>query len=94
MLFGGRHVLRLDHGRGLFPGERPLIDRRGLTEGGERNVRLDHAAMTHHQPARVGGLADDREIQLPLAEDALGLFSEPGFSTISMRSWLSESIIS
>ena len=47
------------------------------------------------EAARVGGAADDGEIQLPFAEDALGQRPrEPGFSTISMRSWLSESIIS
>jgi hypothetical protein len=43
---------------------------------------------------RVGGLADDGEIEPPFAEDGFGLGLLPGRSTMSMRSWLSDSIIS
>ncbi len=43
---------------------------------------------------RIGGPAHDREIERPLAEHGLGLGLFRGSSTMSMRSWLSDSIIS
>jgi hypothetical protein len=42
----------------------------------------------------VGDGADHRKIELHFAEDRLGLALAAGLSTISMRSWLSDSIIS
>ena len=71
-----------------------LVAGRFVGERAERDV-ADHLAVElQHHVAGVGDLADHREVQLPLPEDRLGLGSRPGFSTISMRSWLSESIIS
>jgi hypothetical protein len=48
----------------------------------------------HERPVSVSA-ADDGEIELPLVEDRLAhIASRPGLRTMSMRSWLSESIIS
>ncbi len=70
----GWHLLRRDHRLRLLLGPRPLIDRRGMGKGRERNVGLDDAAMTHHEVPRVGGVADHREVELPFPEHALGGF--------------------
>ena len=73
----------------------PVVERSFVAELLDRQIGLDLAPMLDDEAQRVGGLADDREIEPPFAEDRLG-FLPPSRdrSTISMRSWLSESIIS
>ena len=48
---------------------RPVIERRLLGQGVERDVRLDPALVAHDDPARIRQAADDGEVQLPLLED-------------------------
>ena len=52
---------------------RPVIERRLVAELLDRQVGHDLALVPHHEAQRVGGLADDREVEAPLAEDRLGL---------------------
>jgi hypothetical protein len=60
----------------------------------DRQIGLHLALMLDDEAQRIGGVADDGEIQPPFGEDRLGLRLLVGWSTMSMRSWLSESIIS
>ena len=53
--------------------EGPIVDRRLVAEFLDRQIR-HHLAAVAHDEALVGrGLADDREIEPPFAEDRLGL---------------------
>ncbi len=92
---GLRNVARRPAAAGLLRlGPRPVIFRRLVAEILDRQIG-DFLALVQDAEAQiVGGVADDREIEPPFPEDRLGLASFSGRSTISMRSWLSDSIIS
>src|SRR5215467_12665021 len=68
---------RLDGGRIKFSlfaqfGKWPLIDRRFVTQFLDRQIGDDAAAVAHHEALAGSSLADDGEIESPLAEDCLG----------------------
>ena len=80
---------------GSFPcADGTVVERRIVGEGLVGNVGDEHAVMTDAQ-ARLGAdRADDDGVEAPLCEDARTSSSRPFSATSSMRSWLSESMIS
>ncbi len=78
------------------PCRRPgaVVFRRLVAELLDRQVRHFFALVQDAETQIVVGLAHDREIEAHLTKIALASSSFSGRSTISMRSWLSESIIS
>jgi hypothetical protein len=81
--------------RGLGRGDmRAVIERRVVGQRVERNV-ADHLAVEfQHHMAGVGHFADDGKSSSHFLKIASAIGSLPGWSTMSMRSWLSDSIIS
>jgi hypothetical protein len=89
-----RHVLAGKGSRHFRLHPWAVIFRRLVAQFLDRQVG-DFLALVQDAEAQVvGGLADDGEVEAPLVEDRLGFLSFSGRSTMSMRSWLSDSIIS
>ena len=51
---------------------RPIVERRLIAEFLDRQVDLGLAAVLDDEAQRIGGLADDREVEPPFHEDGLG----------------------
>ena len=93
---GGGRRRGVDSGAAARRLARALVERRVVDQRRRPACRPRPApCVLQHQAAGVGDAADDGEVQAPLVEDrARACSSRPGFSTISMRSWLSDSMIS
>ena len=61
----------------------PVVKRRFVGERGERDVGDGVALPLQHHAPGVGDMADDREIELPFAEDRLGKILAAGASAPS-----------
>ena len=73
----------------------PLVNRRLGDQRPDRDVGGGLAVHAQHQAAGLGDPADHREIELPFLEDPARLHPRcPARRIISMRSWLSLSMIS
>ena len=84
---------RVEHLRLRRLGGGAVIQRRLVVQRGQRDVGLDLAMVPDDDAAGVGQVADDGEVQLPFLENGpRALASRSGRSTISMRSWLSDSM--
>ncbi len=68
-----RDALRRQHRLEGVGEMRPVVDRRLVAELLDRQIRHRLAAVPDDEAQRVGGLADDREIEPPFAEDRLRL---------------------
>jgi hypothetical protein len=68
-----RDALGRDHGLEGVGEVRPVVDRGLVAELLDRQVGDDLAPVLHHETQCICGLADDREVEPPLAEDILGL---------------------
>ena len=66
------HIRRTDHRLLRRLDERPVIDRRLVAEFLDRKIGQRLAVMANEEALGRRGLADDREIESPLAEDVLG----------------------
>ena len=70
---GATHVGRLHHRLLRRLDMRPVVDRRLVAELLDRQVGDHLAAVLHDEALGRRGLADDREVEAPFAEDRLGL---------------------
>ena len=56
-----------------------VVERSLVAQFLDRQIGLHLALVLDHEAQRIGGLADDREVQAPFVEDRLGLFLHAGF---------------
>ena len=75
-------------------GKGPLIDRRLIRQRRDRHVRNDFAIVLHHKTAVSVVMPMTAKSSSHFLKMASACASRPGFSTASMRSWLSDSIMS
>ena len=71
-MVGSISGMSAERGRGRGREPRPVVFRGGAGERLQRQVGLDRAVQAHDEAVLGDGLADDREIEVPLVEDGAG----------------------